>query len=119
MGSAQNHLQFEEVSERLEGLGRTGEDQHYQSFSGTADCRAAIAAYLQSQSDVRISPESIVVANGVISVLEAFTIALLDEGDSVLIPTPVFPGLVSAMNVGDTETFGGDAEETAEWLFQI
>lgn len=98
-GSAQNHLQFEEVSGRLEGLGRTREDQHYQSFSGTADCRAAIAGYLQSQSGVPISPESIVVANGVISVLEALTVALLDEGDSVLIPTPVFPGLVNAMNV--------------------
>ena len=39
-----------------------------------------------------------VVGNGLVSLLEALCVATLEEGDSVLIPTPVFPGLVSAMS---------------------
>jgi aspartate/methionine/tyrosine aminotransferase len=50
-------------------------------------------------SNVAVSADSVVVGNGVISVLEALTVALLDQADSVLIPTPVFPGLVNAMSL--------------------
>lgn len=99
LGSAQNALHAEMLGERLALSQCYAEDTHYQAFSGTVDCRDAIADYMQSQTDVPVSPSSIVVGNGIISVLEALTIALLNEGESVLIPTPVFPGLVAATSL--------------------
>ena len=75
------------------------DDTQYQRFDGTTECRHAIADYLASQSSTAVSADEIVVGNGITSVLEALTIALLDEGDSVLIPTPVFPGLVNSMSL--------------------
>lgn len=97
-GSAQNCLHENALSDHLELLTAQTGDFHYQSFNGTETCRASIADYLTSQGSVPITPDTIVVGKGVISILEALTISLLDEGDSVLIPTPVFPGLVNAMS---------------------
>ena len=99
LGSAQNYLHAERLDERLALLQSDSDDVHYQPFGGTAKCRQSIADYLQSQAGIAVADNSIIVGNGIISVLEALTIALLDEGDSVLIPTPVFPGLVAAMSL--------------------
>jgi aspartate/methionine/tyrosine aminotransferase len=99
LGSAQNYLHPELLGDRLAFVEGHPDDAHYQAFNGTSDCRASIANYLSSHSETHVSNDSIVVGNGIISILEALTIALLDEGDSVLIPTPVFPGLVAAMSL--------------------
>jgi len=98
-GSAQNFLHTDVLGDRLAFIESHPDDTHYQAFSGTIDCRSTIADYLQSQSEAPVSPNSIVVGNGIISVLEALTVALLNEGDSLLIPSPVFPGLVAATSL--------------------
>lgn len=98
-GSAQNFLHAELLADRVLHQRSDPNDAHYQSFSGTSDCRTAIANYLQQQAGCIVPASSIVVGNGIVSVLESLTIALLDEGESVLIPTPVFPGLVAAMSL--------------------
>ena len=99
LGSAQNYLHAELLGDRLAFVEGQAGDVHYQPFTGTAECQQSIADYLQHQAGVSVAHDSIVVGNGIISILEALTIALLDEADSVLIPTPVFPGLVAAMNL--------------------
>ena len=99
LGSAQNYLHADLLSERLSFVENCPGDVHYQPFAGTTECRHAIADYLQSLASVSVPHDSIVVGNGVISILEALTIALLDEAESVLIPTPVFPGLTAAMSL--------------------
>lgn len=99
LGSAQNFMHSELVHRRLRMVDRWSIDAHYQSFAGTFDCRMSVTGYLQSISNSHVIPEEVVIGNGIISLLEALAVALLDEGDSVLIPTPVFPGLVAAMSV--------------------
>lgn len=99
LGSAQNALHADVLNKRLASCWHHPEDTHYQAFHGTNDCREAIADYLQSQSGVPVLPSSVVVGNGIISVLEALMVAVLNEGESVLIPTPVFPGLVAASSL--------------------
>ena len=98
-GSAQNHLHRDLLGDRLAIVEGHPDDTHYQAFAGTQDCRDSIACFLADQSGIQVSRDSVVVGNGVISVLEALTHALLDEGDRVVIPTPVFPGLVAAMSL--------------------
>ena len=98
-GSAQNFLHHEELQSRLDKSLWEESDSRYQSFRGTSECRNSIATYLESLAGTPIDKDHIVVGNGIISLLEALSIALLDEGDTVLVPTPVFPGLVAALRL--------------------
>lgn len=95
-GSAQNFITKELIEHRLDALQWRSEDTPYCSFAGTTDCRSAIAQYLQDISGHDVAPNNIVVGNGLISILEAIGIATLNPGDAVLMPTPIFPGLVTA-----------------------
>ena len=99
LGSAQNYLHAELLGDRLAFVEGHAGDVHYQPFAGTKECRQSIADYLQSQAGIPVTDDSIIVGNGIISILEALTTSLLDEADSVLIPSPVFPGLVAAMSL--------------------
>lgn len=103
-GSAQNYLHGSELESFLPNVSFLHTDSHYRPFGGTEDCRQAVAAYLSdltrdSQNSVDVDPNEILVGNGLISVLEALGRALLDDGDKVLVPTPVFPGLVNALTL--------------------
>ena len=99
LGSAQNYLHADLLADRLGLVKIHPGDTHYQPFAGTFDCRQSIADYLQGQADVPVARDTIIAGNGIISILEALTTALLDEEESVLIPTPVFPGLVAATSL--------------------
>ena len=97
LGSAQNFLSKTAIEERLSSLEWLVDDTPYRAFAGTDSCRAAVASYLKNISGRIVGPNHIVVGNGMISVLESLSIAILDAGDSVLVTTPVFPGLVTAL----------------------
>ena len=97
LGSAQNFLSKQDISLRLKTLDWNSEDTHYRKFSGTDSCRAAVAGYLSELSGQAIDADHVAVGNGLISVLEALSIAILDPEEIVLVPTPVFPGLVTAL----------------------
>lgn len=95
-GSAQNFISKQQIEKRLDSMRYSSADAAYCSFAGTSSCRSAIAHYLGDIAGQNISPDNIVVGNGLISILEAIGIAILNPGDSLLMPTPVFPGLVTA-----------------------
>ena len=97
LGSAQNFLNKREICARLSGTKHRGSDASYQAFVGTDNCRQAVANYLQSVAGVTVEHDQIVLGNGVIGLLEALAISLLDIHQTVLIPSPVFPGLVNAI----------------------
>lgn len=96
-GSAQNFLSKASIEARLSSLQWQTEDTPYRDFSGTISCRSAVADYLQDLSGRPANPDQIVIGNGIISILEALSIAILDAGDAILAPTPIFPGLVTAL----------------------
>lgn len=67
------------------------DDSHYSQSAGKIELREAIAAYLKRTRNVDYDPASeIVVAVGATEALAACTFALLNPGDKVLVPTPVF-----------------------------
>jgi len=53
-----------------------------------------------------------------VSVLEAISIAILDTGDHVLVTTPIFPGLVTALTSRTQANFI-PLETTADQQFQL
>ena len=117
-GSAQNMLSKTEIAQRLESLQWEAADTPYRKFTGTDDCRYSVASYLQEVSGRDIEADNIVIGNGLISILEALGNSILDAGDRVLVPTPVFPGLVTAL----TARTGAEAiylETEAESNFQL
>lgn len=99
LGSAQNFLQPGVRRDRIAAIRHHADDVHYQPFAGTIQCRTSIAGYLQSLADTPVDPDDVVIGNGIISLLESLAVALLDDEDYCLVPTPVFPGLVAALSL--------------------
>ena len=106
LGSAQNFLNKREIGVRLSGTTHRPTDASYQAFVGTDNCRQAVASYLQSVAGVSVEHDQLVVGNGVIGVLEALAISLLDVDQTVVMPSPVFPGLVNAITARQSRQVG-------------
>lgn len=66
-------------------------DSHYSASRGTLPLRKAISNYLAETRKVKYDPETeIVVTVGATEAITATTFALLNPGDEVIIPTPIF-----------------------------
>jgi aspartate aminotransferase len=61
---------------------------HYPPVAGYPDLRAAICAKFKRDNDLDYKPENIVVSTGAKQSLANAILALVDEGDEVLIPAP-------------------------------
>ena len=46
-----------------------------------------------------ISPKQIILGNGLIGLAEALALGICNRGDRILVPTPVFPGLVKGLSL--------------------
>ena len=118
LGSAQNFLGKTAIESRLQSLDWNLADTPYRDFAGTESSRTAVANYLQDISGQSVDPNHVVIGNGLVSVLEAISIAILDAGDHVLVTTPVFPGLITALTFR-TEASFIPLETTADEQFQL
>ncbi|MCI1975166.1 MAG: aminotransferase class I/II-fold pyridoxal phosphate-dependent enzyme [Limosilactobacillus sp.] len=66
-------------------------DSHYSASRGTLPLRKAISNYLAETRKVKYDPEAeIIVTVGATEAITATTFALLNPGDKVIIPTPIF-----------------------------
>ena len=66
-------------------------DSHYSPSRGTLPLRKAISNYLVDTRKVEYDPETeIIVTVGATEAITATTFALLNPGDEVVIPTPIF-----------------------------
>jgi aspartate aminotransferase len=61
---------------------------HYPPVAGYPDLRAAICAKFKRDNDLDYKPENIVVSTGAKQSLANIILALVDEGDEVIIPAP-------------------------------
>ena len=98
-GSAQNYLAKEELADLLPTINHDLSDAEYHPFTGTDGAKAAIASHLETYCRAPISAKQILLGNGLIGLLEALTLAICNRGDRVLVPAPVFPGLVNAIRL--------------------
>lgn len=104
LGSAQNYLAVDDVGGMLQGTSWADPTlQKYQSFTGMPDCRQQVAGYMSELAGLEggdiLPADHVMLGNGLIGLLEALAVALLDDDDAVLVPTPVFPGLVTALSL--------------------
>lgn len=78
----------------LEQALRDGKDR-YCPVQGVPALREALAQYLHGTRDLKISPDSVVIAPGCKIALFMAMMALIEPGDEVLYPDPGFPGYPS------------------------
>lgn len=94
LGTAENHLMDEESRQRISQLiPKCDYHLHYAEFRGIKSLRIELARFLETASCIRnISPDQIVIGNGVSSLLESLAYTLFDPGDGILIPSPCYSG---------------------------
>lgn len=80
----------EALKQALDG----GRDR-YCAMAGVRELREAIAEYLSTTRELKISADAIVIAPGCKIALFMAMMALVDPGDEVLYPDPGFPGYAS------------------------
>jgi len=68
-----------------------GGQTHYTPSAGIPELRAAIAADVSRTRGIAVEPEQVVVTPGGKPIMFFVILALVEEGDEVLIPNPAFP----------------------------
>jgi aspartate/methionine/tyrosine aminotransferase len=80
--------------EAIEG-GRT----RYTPVAGTPELRALIAKKLKDENGLAVTPSQVVVTAGAKQAIYHALLALVDPGDTVLIPTPAWPSYVEMVRL--------------------
>src|SRR3712207_4087927 len=71
---------------------------HYTPTAGIPELRAAIAEYVGRSRGIEVDPGQVVVTPGGKPIMFFAILALVDEGDEVLVPNPSFPIYESMVN---------------------
>tara|TARA_R110002049_G_scaffold188402_2_gene356798 strand:+ start:10980 stop:12089 length:1110 start_codon:yes stop_codon:yes gene_type:complete len=74
---------------------------HYSDLQGLPELRAALAEKLRVQNGIDITPDEIIVTNGLTQASFAAFMAFLDEGDEALLLAPYYP-----QHIGKAELAG-------------
>lgn len=65
-----------------------GGETHYVSSQGTPELREAVAEKLIKENDIQVGPENVIITPGAKYALYLGLMAILEEGDEVLLPNP-------------------------------
>lgn len=95
-GTAENHLMDSEILEMVNRAPSfSAEHLHYGELHGSPSFRAAIATLLEEDLHISdVNPDNIVVASGSSAILESIAMALLEDGDGVIVPAPLYTGFI-------------------------
>jgi len=63
------------------------------------ELKAAIARYLEAETEIEIDPERIIIGAGIDGVLDTLTKLFIETGDEAIIPVPTFPLYESIVKV--------------------
>lgn len=68
-------------------------ESHYTGMAGDLELRNAVANFMQTKYTVTFAPENeILVTVGATEALSASLLAILNPGDKIIVPTPIYPG---------------------------
>ena len=79
---------------------------HYAPSNGTPGLRKAAADFVAEKYGQKYDPSEILITNGVTESIYDFLTAVLNPGDVVLVPTPIFP-----LYIGDAQSMGATVEQ--------
>ena len=76
---------------------------HYAPSNGTPGLRRAAAKFLAEKYGQKYAADEILITNGVTESIYDFLTAVINPGDVVLVPTPIFP-----LYIGDAQSMGAE-----------
>ncbi len=87
-------------------------ESHYTGMSGLLELRQAASQFVNEKYNLSYDPETeILVTIGATEALSATLIAILEEGDKVLLPAPAYPGYEPIVNLVGAEIVEIDTTE--------
>lgn len=87
---------------------------HYTGMAGLLELRQAVAAFVAEKYHVSYNPATeILVTIGATEALSASLVAILEPGDTVLLPAPAYPGYEPIVNMVGADIVEIDTTETA------
>lgn len=104
---------MEIVQDVMRGL---PEAQGYTDSKGIFSARKAIMQHCQEQHIEGVTLEDIYIGNGVSELIGMATLALLDAGDEVLIPSPDYPLWTATVNIAGGKPVHYRCDEATGWL---
>ena len=92
------------------------EDKNYYSPSeGIAELREAVARKEKRVNCVDISPDDVVVTEGISEGIQMLLAALVEKGDEILFPGPTYPPYISYTRFFDGSPVSYETVEAEEW----
>jgi aspartate aminotransferase len=74
---------------------------HYTPVAGFQDLRVAIAAKFKRDNNLNYTPEQIIVSTGAKQSIANVILALIDEGDEVIVPIPYWVSYIEQIKLAD------------------
>ncbi|MGX7420566.1 pyridoxal phosphate-dependent aminotransferase [Carnobacterium gallinarum] len=68
-------------------------ESHYTGMAGDLGLRKAVSSFMHTKYNVKFAPENeVLVTIGATEALSASLLAILNPGDKIIVPTPIYPG---------------------------
>jgi alanine-synthesizing transaminase len=67
----------------------------YSSSEGVLELREAVCEKEKKVNNVEISPENVIITNGISEAIQLIMAAIVDKGDEILVPGPTYPPYIS------------------------
>lgn len=91
----------------------TNNFSHYTGMSGLIDVRKAAAAFVKEKYNLNYAPASeVLVTVGATEAIAASLLSVLNPGDKVLLPAPIYPGYEPVITLADAEPIYMDTTST-------
>jgi aspartate/methionine/tyrosine aminotransferase len=90
---------------------------HYSPVPGVPELRRAIAGHLSHRHGVEVDPATVLVSPGAKMMIFALIQSLVDPGDEVIFPAPVYPAYEAAIRLAGATPVPVRLEESREFRF--
>ncbi len=92
---------------------------HYGPSIGLQETRVAVAEFMSKTRNISVGPEHCAVLPGVKPVIFGTVLALINEGDEVIVPDPGYPTYASAVNFVGAKPVPIVLRESNQWRFDV
>lgn len=108
---------FEAPPEIVEELRRMlPEAQGYSDSLGVLPAREAVARYYTDEGITGVSPDDVLIGNGVSELISLVLQALVDDGDEILVPAPDYPLWTAQVTLSGGLAVHYPCDETNGWM---
>jgi aspartate/methionine/tyrosine aminotransferase len=92
---------------------------HYSPVAGIPELRQLIARHLSSKHGVEIDPDTVLISPGAKMMIFSVIQTLVDVGDEVIFPAPVYPAYEAAIRLAGATPIPVRLEERREFRFNL